>query len=127
VEIEHFALNVSDPRAMARWYVEHLGMRIAMGMDAPPYAHFLADTPGHVMIEIYHNPKDPVPDHAAQHVARVHIAFAADDPAGVAERLKQAGATFVEDVHLSDGGLVVTMRDPWGVPIQFCRRGKPLI
>ncbi|NBX60561.1 MAG: VOC family protein, partial [Opitutaceae bacterium] len=29
MKFEHFALNVADVRAMARWYVEHLGFQIA--------------------------------------------------------------------------------------------------
>ena len=43
MRIEHFALNVADPVGMARWYVEHLRMRIARGGNEPPYGHFLAD------------------------------------------------------------------------------------
>ena len=127
MEIEHFAMNVPDPVGMARWYVEHLGMRVAMGLAEPPYTHFLADGGGHVMLEIYRNPKDPVPDYASQHPLRMHVAFTVDDPAAARRRLLAAGATFVEDVSLPDGGLLVTLRDPWGLAIQVCRRGKPLI
>ena len=28
-EIEHIAYSVKDPVAVARWYVQHLGMRVA--------------------------------------------------------------------------------------------------
>ena len=127
MRIEHFALNVADPVAMARWYVEHLGMRIALGSDKPPYGHFLADSAGQVMIELYHNPADPIPDYAAQPPARVHLAFISADPAGDSDRLLAAGAMRVEDVNLPDGGYIVTLRDPWGLPIQLVRRGVPLL
>lgn len=143
MRIEHFALNVADPVGMARWYVEHLGMRIAVGSDEPPYGHFLADGSdgadsgdkdnadeadgdGRAMIEVYHNPADAIPDYAAQPPARVHLAFVSADPAGDRDRLLAAGATYVEDVHLPDGGYLVTLRDPWGLAIQLARRGREL-
>ena len=126
MEIEHVALNVPDPAAMARWYVEQLGMRVVVGNDSPPYAHFLADSAGHVMLEIYLNPPDDVPDYGARHQLQFHIAFVSSDPPADRRRLEAAGATFVEDIHLPDGGYLVTMRDPWGVPLQFVRRGRAL-
>jgi catechol 2,3-dioxygenase-like lactoylglutathione lyase family enzyme len=140
MKIEHFALNVADPVAMARWYVEHLGMRIAVGSNEPPYGHFLADAggaaapgaggadcAGRVMIEIYHNPADAIPDYAAQPPSRLHLAFISADPAGDRDRLLAAGAAYVEDVHLPDGGYIITLRDPWGLPLQLVKRGSPLL
>ncbi len=135
MRIEHFALNVADPVGMARWYVEHLGMRIASGSNEPPYGHFLADadsadnagkadTGGQVMIEVYHNPADPVPDYAAQPPTRMHLAFISADPAGDRDRLLATGAAYVEDVHLPDGGYIVTLRDPWGLPLQLVKRHR---
>lgn len=133
MRIEHFALNVADPVGMARWYVENLGMRIAIGSNEPPYGHFLADggdeadAAGRAMIEIYHNPADPVPDYAAQSPSRVHLAFVSADPAGDSKKLLAAGATYVEDVHLPDGGYLVALRDPWGLAIQLARRGRTMV
>ena len=37
--MEHVALNVSDPVAMAAWYKEHLGFEIAKGMTTPSLHH----------------------------------------------------------------------------------------
>ena len=139
MRIEHFALNVTDPVGMARWYVEHLGMRIVVGSDEPPYGHFLADgdgqetnsdendAAGRAMIEIYHNPADPVPDYASQPPSRVHLAFVSADPAGDSKKLLAAGATYVEDVHLPDGGYLVALRDPWGLAIQLAMRGQAMV
>jgi catechol 2,3-dioxygenase-like lactoylglutathione lyase family enzyme len=126
MKIEHFALNVADPVGMARWYVEHLGMRIARGSNEPPYGHFLADDGEEVMIEIYHNPADAIPDYAAQPPARMHLAFISADPAGDRDRLLAAGAAYVEEVHLPNGGYIVTLRDPWGLPLQLVKRGSSL-
>jgi catechol 2,3-dioxygenase-like lactoylglutathione lyase family enzyme len=43
MRIEHVAVNVSDPRAMAAWYCAHLGFTVKRQEDTPPYTHFLAD------------------------------------------------------------------------------------
>ena len=55
MKIEHVALNVPDPLAMARWYVEHLGLTVKRRAMEAPYAHFLADDSGTVMVELYGN------------------------------------------------------------------------
>lgn len=127
MRIEHFALNVADPAGMARWYVKHLGMRIVLGSDQAPYGHFLADSQAMVMIELYHNPADAIPDYGAQPPARMHLAFISADPAADAGRLLPAGATHVEDVNLPDGGHIVTLRDPWGLAFQLVKRGTPML
>jgi len=35
LRLEHVALNVADPRAMADWYVAHLGMRVVRQVKGP--------------------------------------------------------------------------------------------
>ena len=55
MKMEHVALNVSDPVAMATWYKEHLGFEIAKGMTTPPYTTFLRESTGVMMIEVYCN------------------------------------------------------------------------
>ena len=52
---EHFALNVEKPIEVAKWYVDNLEMKIVKGSNKPPYAHFLADKTGRLVIEIYKN------------------------------------------------------------------------
>ena len=64
MKIEHFALNVAEPVAMAAWYVDNLGFKVARHMDEPPFAHFLEDSSGTGMLEIYNNPPDEVPVYA---------------------------------------------------------------
>src|SRR5687767_116349 len=50
LNVEHVACNVSEPNAMAAWYVEHLGMTIVRRLQTAPHTHFLADAKGHVVI-----------------------------------------------------------------------------
>lgn len=127
LNIEHIACNVSDPAAMAAWYVEHLGMRIVRKAEAAPFIHFLADASGRVVIEIYSNAADPVPDYSKMHPLRFHVAFATSDPEGSRAALVAAGATAVDDQTTADGSRLIMLRDPWGLPLQLCKRANPLL
>lgn len=127
LNVEHVACNVADPPAMAAWYVEHLGMRIVRANAAAPFIHFLADARGRVVLEIYSNAADPVPDYRAMHPLRFHVAFAAGDPDAAQAALLAAGAAFVSDQTLPDGSRLVMLRDPWGLPLQLCKRATPLL
>ena len=127
LSIEHFACNVADPAAMAAWYVEHLGMRVVRRQDASPFIHFLADAAGRVVIEIYSNPIDALPDYAAMHPMRFHVAFATDEPEAARDALVSAGASFVSDQTAPDGSRLMMLRDPWGLALQLCRRATPLL
>ncbi len=127
LRIEHFACNVSDAAGMATWYVEHLGMRIISRNVAPPHIHFLADASDQVVMEIYSSSADPVPDYQTMHPLRFHVAFAAADPDVARAELVAAGATFVDERELPDGSRLLMLRDPWGLPLQLCKRTTPLL
>jgi catechol 2,3-dioxygenase-like lactoylglutathione lyase family enzyme len=126
MKFEHFALNVPNAGAMAAWYANELGLRIAVRKDGPPFVAFLADDTGRVVMELYTNTSVVMPDYSFMPPTSFHVAFVSDDPRSTQSRLESAGATPLKDEVLEDGSIVVTMRDPWGVPIQFCRRSKPL-
>ena len=130
MRIEHVALNVPDPVAMAEWYVRHLGMKIVRESGAPVYGRFLADSSGSVLVEIYRNEKAPVPEYASTDPLVLHLAFKADDIRAERDRLVAAGAKLVEDVpeKPSTGeDEVVMLRDPWGVPLQLVKRAEEMI
>jgi glyoxylase I family protein len=127
VKLEHVALNVSDPAAMADWYTQYLGFEIARSAKTPPYTHFLKDSGGTMMIEIYHNPPDQVPAYAQMNPLLLHVAFVSVDPEADKSRLLGAGATLVQDQQLADGSRLIMMRDPWGLSIQLCRRATPML
>jgi len=126
MQLEHSAFNVPDPAAMADWYVAHLGLRIVHRGPAPVHARFVADADGR-MIEIYRNPPDDVPDHAQRDPLQFHLGWTSADPAADAARLVAAGATLLDETHLPDGAHLVMLRDPWGVALQLCRRGTPML
>lgn len=128
MKIEHTAFQVADPVALARWYVEHLGLTVKRSQAESPFGQFLADTGDSVMLEFYNNPKTDVPDYRAIDPLVLHIAFRADDVAATRARLLEAGATSEGDVVVTPAGDTVAMlRDPWGLAIQFVHRASPMI
>lgn len=127
MKIEHFAVNVADPEAIANWYVEHMGMKIVMKLEQSPFTRFLADDSGDVMIEIYNNPPDQVPDYKNTDPLIVHLAFVSDSPTKDKERLLEAGCTFDNELNLPDGTHLVMLKDPWGLAIQLCKRSEPML
>lgn len=125
MKFEHFALNVPDAPAQARWYVQHLGFTIARKRDDAPFTHFLADETGRIVVELYTNPKAAIPDYAAQHPLSFHLAVVAPDAKAQRNRLEQAGATLFLEEPQPDGSLLIMLRDPWNVALQLCQRTKP--
>ncbi|MBU2987538.1 VOC family protein [Saccharophagus degradans] len=127
MKIEHFAYNVSDPVAIADWYCKYLGFSVARKMDGAPHTHFLKDSSGAVMIEIYCNPPSEVPDYPSMNPLQLHLAFVSENPNEDAERLVAAGAKVVDDLHLKDGSHLMMLKDPWGFAVQLCKRGTPML
>jgi catechol-2,3-dioxygenase len=127
MKLEHFALNVEDPVAMAQWYITHLGLQAVRQMQQAPYTTFLADDSSRILIEIYKNPADQVPVYRDMHPLLVHLAFVSQKPDEDAARLINAGASLVSNQRLEDGSHLVMMRDPWGLALQLCKRGTPML
>ncbi|MDG1894661.1 MAG: VOC family protein [Fuerstiella sp.] len=127
MKIEHTAFNVEEPVLMARWYVEHLGLTVQRRTTGAPYAHFLSDDSGTVMIEIYGNRDAPLPDYRNMNPAELHLAFVSSDVAADMQRLRTAGASVVADVHQLGDDTFAMLRDPWGLPVQLVQRATPMI
>ncbi len=126
MKFEHFAINVADPDAIAKWYVDNLGAKIIFDAKNETRTMFLADDSGHVFLEVYNNPKGEFLSFPKLHVLGFHVAFVSSDSAKDRDRLLQKGAITVEEVKPDEGSLLVMMRDPWGIPLQICQRSKPL-
>jgi len=127
MKLEHVALLVADPVAVARWYEEHLGMQVVRKGEAPGHARFLADDAGASVLEIYTGTL-PVPDYGAMDPALLHVAFAVEDLGATRARLIAAGAVPVGDVVVAPTGDEFAMlRDPWGLALQLARRARPLV
>ena len=127
LRLEHVALNVSDPRAMADWYVANLGMRVVRQVDGPPHTRFLADIAGATVVELYENPAARIPDYVCMDPLELHLAFDSRDPDADRDALVRAGATPLSDGRLPDGSRLLMLRDPWGLALQLCARPTPLL
>lgn len=128
MKIEHTAYQVEDPAAMARWYVEHLGLTVKRAQAERPFGQFLADDGDAVMLELYNNPTVAVPDYRAINPLILHIAFWTDDVEATRARLLAAGATAEGEALVTPAGDHVAMlRDPWGLAIQFVHRAQRMI
>ena len=128
MKVEHFALQVTHPVALADWYVNHLGLKLVRSGGEPSYGRFLADSAGSVLLEVYRNPKVPVPDYHRIDPLLLHLAFLSDDLAADRDRLVSAGARVVEDVTTTAAGdQLLMLRDPWGIGLQFVNRAKPMV
>ena len=126
MKFEHFALNVPDARATSLWYVNHLGLAIVRSTEDAPYTKFMADETGRVIMELYTDTSVSIPDYGAASPLNFHVAFIAEVAKPTQTRLASAGASPFKEVILADGSVLVMMRDPWGVPLQFCQRTKAL-
>ena len=128
MKLEHVAINVADPHAMAEWYVKNLDMQVVRKSDEPPYMTFLADKNGESMIEIYHNTEAGIPDYADIHPQNLHFAFAVDDMDAARDRLVAAGATPIGDIlETPAGDQLLFLRDPWNLTVQFVKRQEPML
>jgi len=128
VRLEHVGLNVADPIKATQWYVDNLGMKVLREGPAPAHTRFLGDAGGNMMLEIYHNPPEAVPNYAAMDPLLLHVAFMVDDVDAVRSKLLAAGATAVGEVTtIPTGDKIAMLRDPWGLAIQFVHRAEPML
>ncbi len=126
MKLEHFALQVPEPVAMADWYVKHLGATVARSGGAPQHGRFMKV--GGVLFEIYNNPAVSVPDYSDIEVMQLHLAFSSENLKADRDRLVKAGARLIEDVSTTPAGdEIMMLRDPWNLPIQFVKRKEPMM
>ncbi len=127
MNLEHLAFNVPEPKAQAKWYVDHLGMKLIRDIPSAPFITFIADDAGS-LIELYANPNATIPDYKSISPYTLHLAFATDDIEGDKSKLINAGAS---DTGISDtlptGDAYSFVQDPWGLSIQLIKRPKPLL
>ena len=128
MRVEHVAFNVEDPLEMARWYVEHLGFVVKRRVMEAPWAHFIVDSAGSTMIEIYGNPEVPVSDFRNMHPGTLHLAFVSENIQADIDRLSAAGAKLEGGItDLPGGDIMAFIRDPWGLTLQLVKRRESMI
>jgi uncharacterized glyoxalase superfamily protein PhnB len=128
VRFEHVAFNIPDPVAAAKWYHENLGMKIMRSGGAPTFTTFIAGSGENMMMELFHNADFPLLNPATIHHMAIHFAFVTPNIEATIAKLTAAGATIADSLKkTASGDKVVTLRDPWGIPIQFAQRVTPML
>ena len=116
MKLEHFSLNVAEPQKLIEWWCANLGFR-------QTHPLFIVDDSGKMAVEVYRNDAAPFTEVAP---LTLHVAFLSDDVEADKARLEKAGATTLETVH-KEGFDMVMMRDPFGVNLQFVKRGASVL
>lgn len=127
MKIEHIALNVSNPVKMANWYSKYLGFKILTQSHSSPFAHFIADPTGNILLEIFRLPDAKLPNYKKLDPNTFHIGFATENIQKDFKKLIKAGSRVVSEITInSSGNSVAMLKDPWGLPIQLIKRVKKL-
>ncbi len=128
MQIEHIALNVAEPVAMAKWYVQHCGFQVRRSMDVAPFTCFICDSTGQVLVELYdRKDKTQWTRDTFDEPLLFHLALISEDLIADTDRLCAAGAIMIERTIESDGFGLVMLRDPFGMPLQLCRRRQSMV
>ena len=123
--IEHIALEVEDPAAMAKWWTENLGFKVTLAR--PSGSMFIEDEAGRVAFELYRPSEGrKAPDYHAMSILQLHFGLFSDDVDADVKRLVAAGATEVAKDEVP-GLKGVTLRDPNGLAFQVMQRAKPVV
>ncbi len=122
MKLEHVAFDVPEPEKLIAWWCEHLGFR-----RSTPGSAFIIDDSGTMGLEFYRSGDTPAkPDYRATHAMTMHVALVSDDVRADAERLAAAGGT-IEKIKLDSSDFhMAIVRDPWGIPVQLCKREKTI-
>ena len=120
---EHFALNSIDAITKAKWYAENFKMEILRQSGEPDFGCFVIDAKKDMMLEIYQKKDFPVIDFYKVDPVSIHLAFEVKDIEEIKKDLLGNGAQLVHDISLTKSGdQVLTIRDPWGFPIQIIQK-----
>jgi catechol 2,3-dioxygenase-like lactoylglutathione lyase family enzyme len=126
MNLEHLALNVTDPLAAADWYCKHLGLRIVSSSAGDPPSAFVADTNG-MMIELYRRDETPILPFETLEPLTLHIALATSDAERSRQALIAAGCSPVGEIEKTPrGDRLAFVRDPWGVVLQLAQRAAAI-
>jgi glyoxylase I family protein len=121
--IEHFAIYAADTRALKDFYIEALGLRVALESGGDPPGYFLADERGTALEIIGRPPGTPgVPQRWV-----CHLAFWVDDFPAAHGALERRGVVFEAETAVNSPELrTAFFNDPEGNRCQIIWRRKPL-
>ncbi|MFN3653139.1 MAG: VOC family protein [Armatimonadota bacterium] len=128
--VDHVAIAARDPRALAQWYCEVLGMRVLFDNEKDPPTCLVGGDMGGVL-EIMpdngaertvHHPYDPGFRHVALRVRDFDAAYAALQEHHQAERV----LGLMPPAPAAGGGQIAFFHDPEGNLVQIVSRDREL-
>jgi glyoxylase I family protein len=121
--IEHFAIYAADSPALKDFYVQALGMKVALESGGDPPGYFLADDQG-TALEIIGRPQG---ESNVNQRWICHLAFWVDGVAAKKAELERQGIVFETETAVDTGAIkTVFFRDPEGNRCQLIWRKRRL-
>jgi len=121
VGLEHTAIASPNPKALAQWYVDHLGFRMNFEYDG----NYFVRAANGAMLEI-------IPSEGSRGEQKMrdpgirHLAIEVADFDGAHAALRAQGVNFVGDPYVNMGNRLVFFTDCDGNLVHLIRRERPL-
>ena len=123
---DHVAIAAEDPRALARWYCDALGLRVLFDNgQEPPTCLVGGDSGG--MIEIMPHRGQPRSQREFYAPGISHVALTVGDFEAASARLREMGVTLADPVPAAGGGRIANFADPEGNAIQIIARTREIL
>jgi len=123
--VDHVAIAAKDPKTLAQWYCEVLGMRILFDNEKEPPTYLVGGDMGGV-VEIMPDNGAAVTAHQPYDPGIRHIAFRVRDFAAVHTALKGKVLGLTPPGPAAGGGQIAFFHDPEGNLLQIVSRDQEL-
>jgi glyoxylase I family protein len=121
VGLEHTAIASPNPRALAQWYVDHLGFHINFEYDG----NYFVRAANGAMLEII--PSEGVRGEQKMRDPGIrHLAIEVQDFDGAHAALRTQGVNFLGDPYVNMGNRLVFFTDCDGNLVHLIQRERPL-
>ena len=119
--VDHVAIAADDPRCLARWYCEALGMRVMFDNGQEPPTYLVGGDSGGMM-EIMPHRGQPRPEREFYAPGISHIALSVDDFDATCAALRGRGVALADPLPAAGGGQIANFIDPEGNAVQLIKR-----
>lgn len=135
IRFEHLAFNTPDQKIASLWYVEFMDLRIPWSKDIETAKNnyrnyrvpYVGDVGGNMSLELFGKTGVEMTFTKMSH-QECHIAFATNDPDGMAKRMVYGGAKAIGPAQKDPiENVVVDLVDPSGFPIRLIKRNIPVL
>ncbi|MGI5884773.1 MAG: VOC family protein [Candidatus Spyradocola sp.] len=116
---DHVGICAKDPKAMADWYIQHLGFTLhSVGNGG----NYFVESPDHILIEIMVPMKDHAIDAEEPAIGWKHIALVPEDFDAAVKEMQDLGVTVTSGPNYrEDGYCTFFFLDPDGNIVHFAK------